>query len=169
MNRACGKKAFTLIELLVVVAIIMLLAGLLFPAFQHAREVAKKTKAKADVKQLELAWRAVLSDFRTWAAAGSGACPLGEDAAISLLQGGNTRTTVYMDFDSSTVNGGYFVDPWFRATDPTPRRYQIARCDANGQIQPQNSIGMSRDVGAWSKGPDGSTDFGPNGDDIKSW
>ena len=80
-----GLLAFTLIELLVVVGIIMLLMGLLFPAYIGVKQTAKKAKAKADVKQLEMAWKSVLSDYRTWANAASAASP-----AVPLLAADGT-------------------------------------------------------------------------------
>ena len=44
-------RAFTLIELLVVITVIVVLLGLLFPAFQGVQNQAKKTQAKNDLTQ----------------------------------------------------------------------------------------------------------------------
>lgn len=68
-RQGCLPRGLTLIEVLVVIAVIALLAALLFPVFAAAREKARQTRCASNLRQIGQALRMYAQDYDdTWTA-----------------------------------------------------------------------------------------------------
>ncbi len=177
------KKNFTLVELLVVVAIIGVLAALIFPAVQSSIKKAEIAKAKAGITTLVNAIKQYESTY------GKLPCPKDYDKIdgkeqclsddqyewmINLLQGMSFTDTTMGDsakynkrsmklLDVQGNEPGKYLDPW-------DNNYKvILDLDYNGFIEPKSGAldGVNKDkvyfsVIVWSKGDDADSNTTAN-------
>ncbi len=94
-------RGFTLIELLVVIAIIAVLVALLLPAVQQAREAARRSQCKNNLKQLGLAVHDYHGTHSTW--------PMGSFAPWNTTPNWRAHILPFIDqgplYDTLNFNG----------------------------------------------------------------
>ena len=118
------RKQFTLIELLIVIAIIGILAGLMFPAFSVVRNNARRSKANSECQGLKTAIILYETEFSCWPGEVSGS----KDGVLTsseyikmckVLTGENSKKMVCYEVGVGFDENKGILDPW-------GRQYQVA-------------------------------------------
>lgn len=116
LNSTCTSKikskfGFTLIELLIVIAIIALLAAILFPVFSRARESARRASCQSNLKQIGLGLLQYSQDY--------------DEMMVAGYFGANNRNTV------TTVGSANYNYKWMDAVFPYVQSEQIFTCPSD--------------------------------------
>ncbi|MCA9017038.1 MAG: DUF1559 domain-containing protein, partial [Planctomycetaceae bacterium] len=106
------KHGFTLIELLVVIAIIAILIALLLPAVQQAREAARRSTCKNNLKQFGLALHNYHDAFNVFPYStenpgGSGLSPVTNHTGYIALLPYLDQAPLYNKFVLTAASGNY--------------------------------------------------------------
>ena len=143
MSKVRRSRGFTLIELLVVIAIIAILIALLLPAVQQAREAARRTQCRNNLKQIGLAMHNYADVYKQF--------------PIGIMWRGHLRETgwawpsfilPYMD-QAPLYNQIDFNIPFFDPSDTSPAALQnqaavktvlpFARCPSDTAPELENT------------------------------
>ena len=141
------RSAFTLIELLVVIAIIGVLVAILLPAVQQAREAARNSQCKNNLKQCGIALYNYHETHSTF--------PIGEgrpgDGGIRYS--GFVGMLPYMDqaaLFNKISDSAFRVAPWDGGAEPAfTRRIPSILCPSNTNYPPD---GLGKSSYAFSRG-----------------
>jgi prepilin-type N-terminal cleavage/methylation domain-containing protein/prepilin-type processing-associated H-X9-DG protein len=110
------RRGFTLIELLVVIAIIAILIALLLPAVQQAREAARRTQTRNNLKQIGIALHNYHDTNRSFPPGWIGVDPATGQPDVEGASGWGWAALILPQLEKGNLHGG--IDFGLSISDP---------------------------------------------------
>ncbi|MBS0206032.1 MAG: DUF1559 domain-containing protein [Planctomycetes bacterium] len=156
-RRTRMNRGFTLIELLVVIAIIAVLIALLLPAVQQAREAARRTQCKNNLKQQGLALMNYESTHRVFP-------PARIDVSVPVIYQSSWTTMCLPYIDQAPLYNSYnFNISWNNPANlgATTAKLPAFMCPSASPIRQTPPVGTSDGAGfTYPSIPYGFCDYG---------
>lgn len=144
VGRQRARAGFTLIELLIVIAIIAVLAAILFPVFSRARENARRSSCQSNLKQIGLGLMQYIQDYderfpQAWPGNTFGTATPQTNAA---MPGAKLKT-------NCGTTDGYWVS-WMDVVQPYVKSVQIFVCPSAARPE-ESSYGYSTCISGYKR------------------
>ena len=143
-----SRRAFTLVELLVVIALIAVLAAMLFPALNRAKEKAQGVQCVSNTRQLAFAWFLYSDDYNGRLAYNLGGKAGGKDPAMKT-NANWVNNNLTWGLETDNTNTATLTEAGLGSY--TSKNALIYRCPADWVLsQEQRKEGWSHRVRSYS-------------------